>query len=126
MTRFYEKREDCRCPALEELWEQIKKVDDAQAEAQEYAEAYVSEQARYVGDPIFMNALRSRIAVFAETINAYQKIFVRKWHDSAITFELNGKHLTVEEAINAGESSTAKCATCGTQIPHLKYPGWNQ
>jgi len=126
MTRFYEMKGDCRCPALEELWEQIKNVDDAQATAQEYAEAYITDQARYDGDSIFMNALRSRIAAFGKAIEAEQQVFLRKCHDGAFVFVLGGKPLTIEGAAYADERPIMKCATCGTEIPQLKYPGWNE
>ena len=126
MTRFYEMRGDCRCPALEEHWEQIRNVDDAQAAAQEYAEAYVANQAQYDSDSIFMNALRSRIAAFGKAIEASNEVFVRKCHDGAIAFESHGKRLTIEQAAYADERPIMKCATCGTEIPHLKYPGWNE
>lgn len=119
-------RGDCRCATMKELWEQVKRVDNAQAEAHGYAEAYTAEQARYEDDLIFMNALRSRIAAFGKSIEAYQKVFLGKCHDGVIVFELHGKPLTIEEEAYADKRQIMKCATCGTEIPHLKYPGWNE
>jgi hypothetical protein len=127
-TRFYEQRRNCKCPSLESLWSQIKNVDDTQIEAQEYVERYVANKEECDGDVYFKRELGLRISKFDEMINGYQDIFVERCKDGLVVFEVDGREIGFEEALDEMNESdlVMKCGSCKTEIPHLRYPGWNE
>lgn len=124
-VRFSEQRGNCKCPQLEELWGQMKKVDEAEEDAREYAEEYVKNQEKYRQDIIFMRALSKRTEKFNSQIYLYQDIFLNRVKEGSIIFEVNEKAVNPEE-ISEDQNHIMRCASCGTEIRRLKYPGWNE
>ncbi|MBI2107090.1 hypothetical protein HYT57_03830 [Candidatus Woesearchaeota archaeon] len=124
-VRFLQQRANCKCRQLDELWGEIGKVDDAQSEAQDYAEEYTKNKEKLDKDPFFKRAFWKRMEAFNQGIERYQAIFVEKVKSGDIVFESGSKKISYEEALDA-ESVAMRCAYCNTGIPHLKYPGWNE
>ena len=124
-VRFYEHRGSCACPELSALWSQIKVVDEAQKEAKDYAEQYTQDPARWDGDPIFMRAMQQRVNAFGRGIEKYNEMFRQCCKAGHITFFAEGIPVAID-ALQDGVSYRMRCSSCGTEVPHLKYPGWNE
>lgn len=112
------------------MWRQIQRVDDAQAEAQDYAEEYIKDPTAHDQDVIFMHALRTRIGRYHDEIEAFQELFVRKCHDKTVVLELDGEEVQVTSIPDIPETRNAhvvrRCRVCGQVVPRVKYPGWNE
>lgn len=124
-VRFYERRGSCACPELSALWSRIKVVDEAQEDAKDYAEQYVQDPPRWDRDPIFMRALQQRINSFGRAIEDYGKLFAQCVKTGQITFLANGVPVAID-ALQDGVSYQMQCSSCGTEVPRLEYPGWNE
>lgn len=127
--RFYEMRGECYGHNLDDLWKQIEKVDETQAQAQEYAEDFSRNPQKYEQDVFLKRTLLLRISRFDEEIKKYNPLFRDKCHAGIIVFESDGKILSLDEFVDAfdeGKNLLMRCATCKTEIPRLKYPGWNE
>ena len=124
--RFYEMRGKCYGHNLDDLWKQIERVDETQAQAQGYAEDFSKNPQKYERDVFLKRTLLLRINRFDEEIKKYQSIFVQKSHEGFIVFESDGKRVSLEEEVDEERGLTMRCGECKTEIPHLKYPGWNE
>ena len=124
--RFYEMRGECYGHNLDDLWEQIKKVDETQAQAQEYAEDFSRNPQKYEQDVFLKRSLLLRISRFDEEIKKYQTLFIQKSPEGVIVFESDGKKVSLEKAVDEERDLRMRCGSCETEIPRLKYPGWNE
>ena len=124
-VRFYEQRGDCECPELEELWDQMKSVDDAQANAQNYAEDYVRDPKKYEKDPTFMRALAIRTDTFRSELRVYHGVFETKALDGSIVFKIDESEVDPRK-LSEGDQYSFYCRSCDTEIPFLSYPGWGE
>lgn len=125
LVYFYDYRKNCKCSQLNELWGQIKKVDNSQEEAKRYAEEYIKNPERYKEDVTFMNALSKRTNEFNSQILKYQDIFVKVCRKGHVVFEIEGKNINPKK-FSKKEDYIIKCKRCDTRIPFLKYPSWNE
>jgi len=124
--KFYEMRRECYGHNLDDLWEQIKRVDETQAQAQEYAEDFSRNPQKYEQDVFLKRSLLLRISKFDEEIKKYQTLFIQKSHEGIIIFESDGGKVSLEEAVDEERNLRMRCGTCEIEIPRLKYPGWNE